>query len=123
MFIAAEIDLAQVIGAIATLVTACGWAYSQVRTRRDVKHVRDQVTPSADNQQPNLVDAVERVQASVGATNGNDLASLIAQVIELDDYTHKAVHRIDGGVQAVTAALPEMLTKLDAIQEATKRDE
>lgn len=84
MVIAAEFDVAQVITAAAGLVTAIGWAYTQIRTHSTVK----------------------KIDQSVGTSNGSDLVTMALQLATLEKYTHDAVHDLKSMMVPVAALAP-----------------
>lgn len=91
-------DLPALLTALAGFVSACGWAYSQVRVRRVVNRTHD----------------------AVGPANGADLQNLVGQVLRLDGYTHQSVHELRGKVGVVTAVVPQLLDRLESIETAIK---
>lgn len=99
MFLAAQIDVAATITALAGLVTAAGWAYTQWRTHS----------------------AVRRVETSVGSTNGTDLATMGAQITTLEGYTHDSIHELRGTLTPIVSALPKLTADVTAIKAEQER--
>lgn len=97
------VDIAASLTALATLVTAVGWAWSQVHNKRAIRSN----TAKLDD-----------VSKSVGPANGTSVHDLVTRVVTLDEYTHKSIHALNGKLTPIVGAMPTILTQLDTI---TKR--
>lgn len=118
-------DPAAIITALGGLITAAGWAYSQIRNRRAIDQGTAQVATVAAEAKTTAVGAKTSADAAhaaasatleaVGPSNGVNLNQLVGQVAILDQYTHDAIHNLTGKIEVVTALAPTLLDRLDTI--------
>lgn len=116
MYFAAESIIPATLTALAGLITAAGWTYSQFVNRKAIKKVHEQVGTQTDDDGGNLADAVKQVQTSVGTSNGTDLSKLVKKVDKEAAYTHDAVHRIEGSVKALAEVAPKLLADVASMK-------
>lgn len=84
MILASNPTLAETLTAVATLVTAIGWALAQFRNGSKINEVH----------------------ASVGVSNGTDLVKMAQQIATLEKYTHDSIHDLTKMLAPVAALAP-----------------